>query len=173
MTPVTGSLVLAIYPNVSGLCFAVFEGNGRAIDWGIKTARQRKQTTLLLQAVRLIDAFSPAIVILPVRWAMTKGAGRLQRLTAEIEHLARGAGASVHAYSRSDIQTHFADYGATSKDAIARVITRLMPEFEQHLPPIRKIWMSEDYRMGVFDALALALTFYRMRESEANINESV
>ncbi len=44
-----------------------------------------------------------------------------------------------------------------SKDAIARTIAQLMPEFEQHLPPVRKIWMSEDYRMGIFDAVAIAM----------------
>ena len=32
-----------------------------------------------------------------------------------------------------------------------------------YLPPIRKIWKSEDSRMGLFDAAALALTFFHQR----------
>jgi len=31
------------------------------------------------------------------------------------------------------------------------------PELRALLPPIRKIWMSEDHRMCIFDALGLAL----------------
>jgi hypothetical protein len=31
------------------------------------------------------------------------------------------------------------------------------------LPPIRKIWMSEDRRMSIFDAVSLAVTFFRSK----------
>ena len=35
---VDGGPILAMYPNMSGLCYAVFEDKLRTIDWGIKTA---------------------------------------------------------------------------------------------------------------------------------------
>jgi len=58
------------------------------------------------------------------------------------------------------VQAHFLPCGAKSKDAIARVIVEQLPEFGQHLPPRRKKWMSEDYRMGLFDAVALAMIYF-------------
>ena len=150
--------LLALYPNISGLCYAVFEAELKAVDWGIKTARQAKHATLLRHASRLMEIFGPETIILPARKAVVRGSDRLRKIGYDIEQVAKVSGASVRAYTRSDIQSCFARHGAASKDAIARAIVRLLPEFEQHLPPPRKIWMSEDYRMGLFDAVALALT---------------
>jgi hypothetical protein len=48
-----------------------------------------------------------------------------------------------------------------SKYAIAEAIAKHLPAFERHLPPQRKPWMSEDSRMGIFNAAALALTFFQ------------
>jgi hypothetical protein len=31
------------------------------------------------------------------------------------------------------------------------------------MPPVRKIWMSEDRRMGIFDAVSLAVTFFHTK----------
>ena len=44
---------------------------------------------------------------------------------------------------------------------IAETIAKHIPAFDRYLPPPRKPWMSEDPRMAVFDAVALALTFLR------------
>jgi Holliday junction resolvasome RuvABC endonuclease subunit len=159
------ALILAVYPNVNGLGYAVFEKHLRPVDWGMKTARKRKHVTMMRHATWLIHLFKPAMIILPVRSTVMAGSQRLQKIAAEIEKLATSCGMTVHWYSRSDIKAAFAQYGAESKDAIARAIARLLPEFEQHVPPVRKIWMSEDYRMGLFDAVALAMTFYQDAET--------
>jgi len=45
--------------------------------------------------------------------------------------------------------------------SLALVIAQHIPAFERYLPPPRKPWMSEDARMGLFDAAALALTFFQ------------
>jgi hypothetical protein len=157
------AVVLSLYPNVNGLGYAVFESHLSPVDWGIKTARKRKHDTLMRHAAWLMRMFTPNVILLPVRATVMQGSRRLQKVATDIENLAAGHGAAVHWYSRTDMKAAFAQYGAQSKDAIAGVITRLLPEFEQHVPPLRKIWMSEDYRMGLFDAVALAMTFYRDR----------
>jgi hypothetical protein len=38
--------------------------------------------------------------------------------------------------------------------------------FAPYAPPIRKIWNGEDRRMGLFDAIALALAFYKNASAE-------
>ena len=156
-----GALILAVYPNVNGLGYAVFERHLGPVDWGMKTARKSKHATMLRHAAWLMRLFSPAAIILPVRTTVMAGSRRLQKIAVEIEKLATSCGTAVYWYSRTDIKAAFAQYGAESKDAIARAIAGLLPEFEQHVPPVRKIWMSEDYRMVLFDAVALAMTYYR------------
>jgi hypothetical protein len=159
-------LVLAMYPNMSGLCYAVFEGKSSAIDWGIKTAGKAKEKGLERHAQWLIKVFSPATIILPKRGAVAPRSDRLQLIVSNIEKLANECGIRVHSYTRSDIQQHFIRHKVKSKDGIARVIARLLPEFVQHLPPWRKKWMSEDYRMGLFDAAALAMVYFETHRGQ-------
>jgi hypothetical protein len=153
-------LVLALYPNMKGLWYVVFEERLRTIDWGIKQVRKKKGADFERYAQWLMNVFSPARIVLPMRLAVTVESGRLQKVAANIEELATAYGISVHFYSRAEIQAHFMQYGTKSKDEIARVIVGVLPEFGQHLPPRRKKWMSEDYRMGLFDAVALAMVYF-------------
>jgi len=51
--------------------------------------------------------------------------------------------------------------GVTNKRQLAEAIAARIPAFERYLPPPRKPWMSEDSRMNLFDAAALALTFFQ------------
>ena len=67
----------------------------------------------------------------------------------------------VTAYSRSDVLSAFAEFGVTNKHDIAKIVAKHVPALERYLPPPRKPWMSEDARMGLFDAAGLALTFFR------------
>jgi hypothetical protein len=39
-------------------------------------------------------------------------------------------------------------------------IAKRFPELALRLPRFRKPWMSEDYRMSIFDAAGFALAFY-------------
>src|SRR5215471_11173156 len=109
-------LVLSLYPNMSGLCYSVFEGKLRTVDWGIKTPRKGMEGSLERQARWLIEAFSPGTIILPARRAVLGGSGRIQKIVSSIEVLAHQCGASVCFYSRRDIQNYFIQHGAKSKD---------------------------------------------------------
>ena len=153
--------LLSLYPNSSGLCYALFEGALRPVDWGIKTARRRKHAILMRHAHKLVALFAPTTILLPMRNPMTKGSHRLHRTATEIANVFQESSITVHWYSRTDIKERFSQFGATTKDAIASTIARLLPEFEQHLPPARRLWQSEDYRMGLFDAVAMVIAFYR------------
>jgi hypothetical protein len=47
-----------------------------------------------------------------------------------------------------------------TKHNIAEKIAQIFPEeLSSYLPPERKAWMSEDPRLYVFEAVAMALTF--------------
>jgi hypothetical protein len=46
------------------------------------------------------------------------------------------------------------------KHRIAETIAGHIPALKLYVPPARKAWMSEDARMGIFDAAALAWVFF-------------
>ncbi len=163
---IRGPLVLSLYPNSNGVGYALFEGECQPVDWGIKTARSQKHETILRHASYLIQLFRPDMLLLPSRRAFIEGSRRLQTVSDEIATLANRFAVPVRTYSRDEIKRCFAKYGAKTKDDIARVIAHLMPELEQHLPPVRMLWMSEDYRMGIFDAVASAASFYSQHKTE-------
>ena len=54
-------------------------------------------------------------------------------------------------------------FGLTAKREIAQSIAQEIPELEPRLPPVRRIWMSEDARMNIFDAVALGMTFFHTK----------
>jgi hypothetical protein len=152
-------LVLSLIFNTRGFGYALFEGVLAPVDWGIKTIKDRQD---YFEQVRLLlHLFNPSVIVLQ------DCAGKLARCSKAtrelIDRIAKLAGEKhikVRRYSRTDIRTCFAFYGARNKDEIARAIAKQLPEFTPRVPPMRKLWMSEDYRMGLFDALSLMFTYY-------------
>ncbi len=161
-TRVRHSFVLAIYPNSRGIAFAVFEGARTLIDWGLRGARYRHNHDRYLAAIGdLFALYQPAVLVLQnMDPAGTRRAKRIRTLNAEIVELAAGLGISVYSYSRAQVQDAFASLKEATKEAIANAIAEEIPALRRYLPPPRKPWTSEHARMGIFDAAALALTFF-------------
>lgn len=156
-------LVLAVYPSARGFAFTLFEGPLSAIDWGVRRARGQRKNELYL---RIVDAMlarhRPDVVVL--QDTSSKGTHRSRRvssLNTAIGELAERHGIPVYAYSRAQVRLAFGHLLFTSKHAIAKEIAEHISVFERYLPPPRKPWMAEDGRMGLFDAAALALTFFK------------
>jgi hypothetical protein len=70
-------------------------------------------------------------------------------------------GTSTASFSRAAVRACF---GLGTKRQIAEAIAREFPELGPRLPPVRKIWMSEDRRMGIFDAVSLAVSFFHNKK---------
>ena len=85
---------------------------------------------------------------------------RVRKLIPRIQRLASSEHIETRQFGRHAIRVCFADADATTKKEIAAVIAARLPELEPHMPPARKPWMTEHRRMGVFDATALAITYY-------------
>src|SRR6266536_5529454 len=90
----------------------------------------------------------------------TLRARRIRHLNEAIGTLAETQGIPVVAYSRAQVRACFAALGSPTKAGIAEAIAKHIPAFDRFLPPRRKLWMSEDARMGLFDAVAVALTLF-------------
>jgi hypothetical protein len=54
-----------------------------------------------------------------------------------------------------------------NKYTVAAALAARFPELASKLPTVPKIWMSEDYRISVFDAAALGVAFFKQVESES------
>ena len=65
------------------------------------------------------------------------------------------------AVSRKQIRETFSYLGSPSRYAIVEAIAKHIPMLASYAPPVRKIWNGEDRRMGLFDAVALALAFFK------------
>jgi hypothetical protein len=154
--------VVAIYPNTRGLAFVVFEDVTSAVDWGVRGARYEHSNTRYLTAVAtLLDRYRPAILVLQdMSSAGTRRARRIQRLNEAIMGFAEDRDIPVRSYSRVLVRETFGLPEPVTKEAIASAIAKQIPAFEYQVPPPRKMWTSEHARMGLFDAAALALTFF-------------
>lgn len=156
-------LVLAIYPNTRGFAFVVFEGPLAPVDWGVTEIRGKNKNKRCLRRIAvLFGQYEPdALVLQDMSETSTHRVRRIQSLNEAIAVLAETQGIPAFAYSRAQVRQCFGHLGPATKHSIAEAIAKHIPAFERFLPPVRKIWMSEDAHMGLFDAVALALTFFQ------------
>ena len=152
--------VLAVDPSTRGFGFAVLEGPNRLIDWGVKETKTDKNRMTLKLATDLIERYQPSVIV--VEDYAGKGSRRcrrIERLINDITMLASKRQIKVRSFSRAKVKQTFSESGAINKYEIASAIAKRFPELAPRLPRFRKLWMSEDYRMSIFDAVAFGLTF--------------
>jgi hypothetical protein len=159
-------LVLAFYPHARGFSYVVLEETFSLVDWGMSDlpAKGRAQVSLRRLA-QLLDRYRPNVLLL--RAAQVGMATQTSKLLKIIEDLAVSRGIDAATISRNQIRQAFAYLGSPNRYAIAQAIAGHMPMLAPYVPPVRKIWNGEDRRMGLFDAAALALTFFQGRETAA------
>ncbi|WP_166301800.1 hypothetical protein [Bradyrhizobium sp. 2S1] len=152
------ALVLAIYLNTRGCGFVLFEGHMSPFDWGMREIRgPRKHGRCVTRIIKKFDRYLPDVVVL--QGTSPEGAQRARRIAdfnAAIAELAKSRGIPVYLYSRDQVRAAFDYLGCVNKHALAEVIAKHIPALERYVPP-RKPWMSENARMGIFDAAALGL----------------
>lgn len=158
-------LVLAVDPSTRGIGFALFEGPQLPVDFGVKDTKKHKNAQGLQKIQQLIDFYHPDVIVVEdYAGEGSRRCKRVQQLIKDIKRLAQKKGIKTRSYSRPAIRKTFAQSSAKTKYEIAQKIAEWLPTFSQRLPPVRKAWMSEDYRMSIFDAVSLALTFYFVEE---------
>lgn len=155
-------LVLAVYPFSRGLAFTLFEAPLSPIDWGVKDVRNGEKNARSLQITKeLIERLQPDVLVLQsCSGPHGRRAERIRRLQRLIEGYAKGQAIEVHTYTKKHIRECFKSVGAATRYEIAQAIAKQVHALSHRLPPMRKLWMSEDARMGLFDAASLVMTFY-------------
>jgi hypothetical protein len=154
------ALVLAFYPHARGFAYVLFEGPRSPVDWGMSDLPSREKPRGCLARLRLLlDRYTPDILVIR-EMRDHKGGKQKAKLSELMLELAESRDLPAVAISREHVKAAFGHLGSATRYAIAETIGQHLPIIAPYLPPARKIWNGEDRRMGLFDAAALALTFF-------------
>lgn len=158
-------VMLALYPNARGLGYACLESPKNLKDSGVVTVRPICNGTILERIIKFVDFFKPKIIVVKdydnsYYWKSRRGID----LVESIVKYAEGRKLPVIGSSRKQIRDVFELFGAKSKYDIAHKIVSGFPHLEPRAPRIRESWMAEEYYMGAFDAISLALTHQYLTE---------
>ena len=169
MTPRTTTIkrVFALDPYSRGFGFVVFEGPEHLIDWGLKEARREKESRCLQHVAQLIETYHPDVFVIEATHdPQCRRCPRVRALLQAMSQLAAEKKLKTRSFSRRAVQATFSAVSPVTKYEMMNAIVARLPELTPWRPPLRKPWMSENSRASIFDAAALALTyFYRaMRE---------
>lgn len=155
-------ILLAIYPNTKGFGFACLEVETpqNLIDSGVFNVRPLNNARLLKQVKFYIGFHEPEIILLRDTDNTTNTNERLKAFSDELELYAAEKKLVVHRYSKEQIRAVFEIFGATTKTEIARKICTWFADLRPRMPKERKPWLEEDYNLGVFNAVSLAVTHH-------------
>jgi hypothetical protein len=162
-TPQTYPRTLAIAPSSRGFGFGVMDGFDTLVDWGVKGANGSKNRETLRKVELLLTHYAPEVLVLPDTTAETsRRAPRIKRLNQQIARLASEQGIEVVLFADETVRQMFLGTDKGTKHDLALAIANRYPEeLALRVPPKRRPWMSEDYRMDIFSAVALALIVRR------------
>jgi len=149
--------ILAIDLHQRSFGFVVFEGSQLILDWGARSFRggvNKVRVPFRAKLAILLEGYVPdAIVLERPRTA------RLARIIGKIRAEAKIHKIAVRLVSPKAIEQTFLGRN-DNKDQIASVIAERFPELLFVLPPKRRPWQSEDYRMSIFDAAAVGIASF-------------
>jgi RNase H-fold protein (predicted Holliday junction resolvase) len=157
--------ILAITPSTRGFGFALVEGLNTLVDWGVKNVDADKNTGSLARVKALIAYYEPDVLVLEDASAKpVRRAPRIRELTKRIVSMAKRQDVRVMSLPRKQVRRVFFADGQGTKYALAQILAERFPdELGTRLPPKRRPWMSEDSRMDIFGAVALALAVRRTK----------
>jgi hypothetical protein len=158
-------IILALYPNARGVGYACLTMPQTLREVGVATVRPISNKKILERVIKFVDFFKPSVIVLKeYNGSYSRHSKRVVELIDSITKYTEESKVPVYRYSRQQIRDVFEQFGATSKNEIARKIINWFPQLESRTPKIRKPWMDEDYNMGLFDALSLGITHIYLNE---------
>lgn len=154
--------IIAVDPTPYGFAYAVLEGPERLVDWGTAWVNVKEMNAGNLNRLRrLLEFYEPDVLVLEdPEGDGSRRCERIRRLLRGCRKLATEHRVRVRSFSRAHVRSAI---GVYTKEAIAWRVAARFTELAHRLPPHRKIWMSEDPRMNLFDAVSFALTYFALK----------
>ncbi len=154
--------IISIYINSLGFGFVVINQKGEIFDYGIIAIRPRKSDKCLNRICQTIAYYEPQSIIVENPEKSNKSR-RINTLILKVIEYAKNQ-YKVFKYSKEQIYNTFEIFGAKNKFEISRKISEMYPEFKTKLHEKRKLWESENYYQGIFDAMSLVFTHLYLTE---------
>ncbi|MDF7774288.1 hypothetical protein P1X14_03425 [Sphingomonas sp. AOB5] len=148
--------------------YVIFEGEA-AHDWGTIVATGDKNWMSLQKLVRLLDRFSPNIVVLEEAEGLPRRARRIVQLQNEIVTLCRHRNIETCLYRHAEVRDCFLKVGAKSRQEIAEAVAHRVDVLAHRLPARRKPWQSEARQMTIFSAGAVVITHLNSGKIEGDM----
>jgi len=155
------SRILAIAPTTRGFGFAVLEDGAILVNWGIRSAEGDKNKQSVAKVKQLITQYQPSLFVLQDMKTSFRRS-RVRNLSQKLIGVAAANKVKVAFISLEQVRLGLLTDGRGTKDAVAEALVKKFPqELTPRLPKKRnRPWISEQYNMGIFDALALAVTYH-------------
>jgi hypothetical protein len=152
----TRVLALDLHPRRFG--YVVLESLDRLLDWGVCSYRRKGNAADVLIQRRLrplLELWRPSVVVLREPLRIRTPNPQRNKLLKQIMKAAKDQRARVHILKKRP--TDRAE--RLTKYKRAHAVAQRFPVLTRKLPPKRKPWESEDYRMSMFEALAIAAQY--------------
>lgn len=154
-------LVLAVHPTSRGFGWVLFENPLIPVDWGLASVKAKRNARSLARFEKLLDRYEPKVVVFEqFSEHPARRASRIQELCRRMIARASSRGVHTSIFSRDTVRECFERSGARTRRDIALSIADQIEVFRRRLPRERKRWDGEDVRQSLFDAAALALTYF-------------
>lgn len=151
--------IMGIFPHTKGYGYCLFRQDGTLLDFGSTVIRPVNNEKCLEHISSYLQSAKPHIIILRDDAEKGfKGSERIRTLLADIKRIAQDEGILVATYGRNDIRATFSIFGAKNKYEVALKLCVDLPVLQMKLPKERRLGYAEDYRMSMFDAVALVYT---------------
>ena len=154
-------VVVAVHPTTKGFGWVVFENADTPVDWGIASAKPGRDARLIKRCDRLLKKYEPIAIVLETSESGSTGrADRVRKLCREFAEKAGTRGVVFVEYRRSLVARTLGLEERATRHDIAIAVSARAEAFSHRLPPRRKPWVAQDPRQSLFDAAALAMTFF-------------
>jgi hypothetical protein len=153
--------ILAISLSARGFGFVVMEGQKTIIECGGRVADGDKNAQSLTKMKKLLNFYWPGVLVLQdVEAKGSCRARRIKTLNRQIKQMADKHKIEVKLISGKQLRSLLLGNPRGTKQEMAEVLAaQFQDELASRLPTKRKPWQSEDSRMDIFDAIALAVVF--------------
>lgn len=133
------------------------------VDWGTRRLiRKGKSRKLILGD--LLGLLHPSVLVLRKASAESRrNSPHIADMVRRIRKEARATRTPIAWVSERDYWQFFKVLGDTTNQRIAASMAECFPELEWKLPPPRKFWQPEDWRMLLFDAVAVGFAYSALR----------
>lgn len=163
-------LAVDLRARISG--FVVMDGPTRLLDWGLTRAPfavNGKSIATGRRVTSLLDLYAPsAVVVTRVPRKSLRYRSGVGPVLQFIRREATLRSIPLSTIGQREMRKAFSRFHARSKHEIATVLASLYPELLWKLPPKRKSWQHEPYRITMFDAIALGYTYLERHDGKAS-----